>query len=58
MRPGRDARVSSAALRVEGLGVSFGALVALEDVTWNVGAGEILGIIGLSGAGKRPATTP
>ena len=27
-------------------------MVALEDVTWNVGAGEILGIIGPNGAGK------
>ena len=39
-------------LRVEGLGVTYGALVALDDVTWSVGAGEILGIIGPNGAGK------
>lgn len=39
-------------LRVEGLGVSYGALVALDDVTWSVDAGEILGIIGPNGAGK------
>ncbi len=46
--------MSSAApvLRVEGLGVNYGALVALADVTWDVGAGEILGIIGPNGAGK------
>lgn len=42
----------SASLRVEELGVAFGALIALEDVTWSVGAGEILGIIGPNGAGK------
>jgi branched-chain amino acid transport system ATP-binding protein len=40
------------ALRVEGLGVRYGALVALEDVTWEVHAGELLGIIGPNGAGK------
>jgi len=39
-------------LRVEGLGVRYGALVALEDVSWQVGGGEILGIIGPNGAGK------
>jgi branched-chain amino acid transport system ATP-binding protein len=39
-------------LRVEGLGVTYGALVALDEVTWSVGAGEILGIIGPNGAGK------
>lgn len=40
------------ALRVEGLGVRYGALVALEDVSWEVRAGELLGIIGPNGAGK------
>ena len=39
-------------LRVEGLGVRYGALVALDDVSWEVAAGEILGIIGPNGAGK------
>ncbi len=40
------------ALRVEGLGVRYGALVALEGVSWEVAPGEILGIIGPNGAGK------
>ena len=40
------------ALRVEGLGVRYGALVALEDVSWDVYPGELLGIIGPNGAGK------
>lgn len=41
-----------ASLRVDDLGVAFGALIALHGVTWSVGAGEILGIIGPNGAGK------
>ncbi|WP_230533895.1 ABC transporter ATP-binding protein [Microvirga roseola] len=44
--------VTGPVLRVEGLGVSYGALIALDDVTWSVREGEILGIIGPNGAGK------
>ncbi|AZW29414.1 ABC transporter ATP-binding protein [Bordetella bronchiseptica] len=40
------------ALSVQALGVRYGALVALEDVSWEVRAGELLGIIGPNGAGK------
>jgi branched-chain amino acid transport system ATP-binding protein len=43
---------STSLLEVEGLGVSYGALVALDGVDWQVGPGEILGIIGPNGAGK------
>ena len=39
-------------LRVEGLSVRYGALVALDDVSWAVAPGELLGIIGPNGAGK------
>lgn len=42
----------TAALRVDSLAVRYGALVALEDVSWEVSAGELLGIIGPNGAGK------
>jgi ABC-2 type transport system ATP-binding protein len=42
----------SAALRVEALGKRFGALVALEDVTFELAAGELLGVLGPNGAGK------
>jgi branched-chain amino acid transport system ATP-binding protein len=41
-----------ALLRVEGLTVRYGALTALADMSWQVEAGEILGIIGPNGAGK------
>ena len=41
-----------AALRVEELGVRYGALVALDGVSWDVHPGELLGIIGPNGAGK------
>jgi branched-chain amino acid transport system permease protein len=39
-------------LDVRGLSKSFGGLRAVQDVTFTVGAGEILGIIGPNGAGK------
>ena len=39
-------------LRVEGLTVQYGALIALSNVSWSVCADEILGIIGPNGAGK------
>ncbi len=40
------------ALSVEKLGVRYGALVALDGVTWSVRPGEVLGIIGPNGSGK------
>jgi branched-chain amino acid transport system ATP-binding protein len=40
------------ALRVEGLTVRYGSLVALSDVSWSVDDGELLGVIGPNGAGK------
>jgi branched-chain amino acid transport system ATP-binding protein len=40
------------ALQVDGLGVRYGALVALDGVGWAVHPGELLGIIGPNGAGK------
>jgi branched-chain amino acid transport system ATP-binding protein len=41
-----------ALLHVEGLTVRYGALTALDDMSWQVESGEILGIIGPNGAGK------
>ena len=39
-------------LRVEDITVRYGALVALQNLSWSVDSGEILGIIGPNGAGK------
>ena len=39
-------------LKVEGVSKSFGALAAVDYVSFEVGAGEILGIAGPNGAGK------
>jgi branched-chain amino acid transport system ATP-binding protein len=42
----------SAILQVRGLGVSFGALRAVHDVTFDAQHGEITAVIGPNGAGK------
>jgi branched-chain amino acid transport system ATP-binding protein len=39
-------------LAVEHLGISFGGLVAVDDLTFSAGVGEITAIIGPNGAGK------
>ena len=42
----------SALLSVEGLGISFGGLKAVNDVSFTVRPGEIVSVIGPNGAGK------
>ncbi len=39
-------------LQVQGLHKSYGATIAVEDITFEVGNGEIFGMVGPNGAGK------
>jgi ABC-type branched-subunit amino acid transport system ATPase component/ABC-type branched-subunit amino acid transport system permease subunit len=50
--PPRPALPPGTLLNVENLSRSFGGLRAVDDVSFSVEAGEILGIIGPNGAGK------
>ncbi len=51
--PGREAKAP--AIRMEHLGKRYGHLTALDDVSLEVGHGEIVGLLGPNGAGKSTA---
>ena len=42
----------SVALKVDGLRMEFGGLVAVKDVSFEVAKGEMVGLIGPNGCGK------
>ena len=42
-------------LEVEKVSMQFGGIVALDAVSFDAGAGEIVGLIGPNGAGKTTA---
>ena len=46
------AQGTAAMLRVQNVGVRFGGIVALDNVSFDVDAGRIVGLIGPNGAGK------
>ena len=47
--------MSTAAVEAHGVGKLYGWLVAVEDLTFAVEPGEILGVLGPNGAGKTTA---
>jgi branched-chain amino acid transport system ATP-binding protein len=47
-----DAGASAPLLAVRGIGIRFGGIVALDNVSFDLAPGQILGLIGPNGAGK------
>jgi len=50
-----DTTAAASLLDVDHLTIKFGGVVALDDVTFDIRPGEILGLIGPNGAGKTTA---
>jgi branched-chain amino acid transport system ATP-binding protein len=43
---------TNALLQLDRIGMSFGGLAVLRDVTFSFGSGELVGLVGPNGAGK------
>ena len=50
--PGKGGDVEAPILSVVGVNKHFGGLVAVKDLSFDVGAGEVVGLMGPNGAGK------
>ncbi len=50
--PPTDTQATAGVIRLEGLSLSFGGVQALNNVSFDVKEGDILGVIGPNGAGK------
>ena len=48
----KPARLGEPLLAVRNIGISFGGILALDDVSFDLSDGQILGLIGPNGAGK------